>query len=120
MKLNAKGLKPVNNSISLSAFGSSESHDSVSLNAAGFTPNTSSVSLSVGGQLADNNIVDLGNPASQPNPWNPVSVVRRSVKTLFANFIPPVFSSNNAGSYQPPPKAPIFAVIPKGVCKGCK
>ncbi len=70
--------------------------------------------------MPENRMVDLGGGASQPESWNPVKVVRRSVKKLFANFIPPVFDSNNAGSYQPPPKAPIFAVIPKGMCKGCK
>jgi hypothetical protein len=120
MKLNAKGSKPTNNSVSLTASGASQPTNFLSLNAVGSSPTTSSITLSADGQMPENRMVDLGGGASQPETWNPVTVVRRGVQKLFANFIPPVFNSNNAGNYQPPPKAPIFAVIPKGVCKGCK
>ncbi len=93
MKLNAKGSKPTNILV---------------------------VSLSAEGQLPEGHVAIPGTDLSEPENRSPVSIVRRSVRKLFANFIPPVFSSRNAGNYQPPPKAPIFAVIPKGVCKGCK
>lgn len=120
MRLRAKGTKPNNSNVSLTASGTDEANNSVSLNAVGASANFSSVTLSADGQVPDSNVVDLGGAEQGTGSWNPIPAIGRKAKKLFANFIPPVYNSSNAGSYTPPPKAPVFAVIPKGVCKECK